>query len=212
MVDIFDTRFEGKDVELEGSFAELGDDINIIEKDPTLKKIVIGAGWDVNAFNAATLDMDLSIFMVNKDLMTREDEDFVFYNQKETLEGGVKHLGDSRTGAGDGDDECISVDLQSLPFEIMHLMVVLSIYKGFEKEQNIGMVKNAYIRVVNEETGIEIVRFKLDEHLKDKEDIAVIAVALNREGPKWHFKPLMEHYPEGLSEIATKYGCVINQQ
>lgn len=212
MVDIFDTRFEGKDIELEGSFADLGDDINIIEKDPTLKKVLIGSGWDVNAFNAATLDMDLSLFLLDKNGKTRVDEDFVFYNEREVLDGGIKHHGDSRTGAGDGDDECISVDFEKLPFDIMQVMIVLSVYKGYEREQDMGMIRNAYVRIVNEDTGIEILRFNLDEHLKDHAEKAVLAVTLNREGPKWHFKPLMEFVKGGLSEVATQYGCVINQE
>lgn len=211
MVDIFDTTFEDKDVEID-NFAELGDDINIIEKDPTLRKIKIGSGWDVKAFNADTLDMDISLFLLDKDGKTRVDEDFVFYNQPEAFEGAVKHHGDSRTGAGDGDDECISVDLQALPFDIMQIMIVLSVYKGYETEQDVSMVRNAYVRIVNEESGYEVVRFLLDDHLKDRTEIGVIAAAVNREGPKWHFKPLMEFVPDGLSDIATRYGCVINQE
>src|SRR5690349_11201078 len=104
MVDILDTRFEGKEIELSDGRVSLGDDINLTAKDPSLNKLVIGVGWDLNAFNADALDLDFSLFMLNKDGVTRADEDFVFYNQPVCLDGGIKHGGDSRTGAGDGDD------------------------------------------------------------------------------------------------------------
>ena len=210
MVDIFDTRFENKDVEVD-NFVSLGDEVNINAKDGTLKRIMIGAGWDANAFNADVVDLDISVFMLDKNNMTRVDEDFVFYNQREAVNGGIRHHGDSRTGAGDGDDETISVYLESVPFDVMHLMIVLSVYKGYEKEQSISMVRNTYVRIVNEENGYEIVRYKMDDDMKERSETGVIAAALNREGPKWHFKPVAEFYPGGLGEIAKKYGLIIKE-
>ena len=211
MVDIFDTQFEGQDVDVEDNFISLGDEVNINEKDPTLKRIVIAAGWDANAFNADVVDLDISLFLLDKDGKTRVDEDFVFYNQREILNGGIRHHGDSRTGAGDGDDETISVYLEAVPFDVMQLMIVLSVYKGYEKEQNVSMVRNAYIRIVNEENNYEIVRYKMDPDLEDKTESAVLAATINREGPKWHFKPLAEFYPDGLPEVATKYGIIVKE-
>lgn len=210
MVDIFDTQFEGKDVEVD-NFITLGDEVNINAKDATLKKIMIGAGWDANSFNADVVDGDISVFLLDKDGQTRVDEDFVFYNQSETLNGAVRHHGDSRTGAGDGDDESISIFLDGVPFDVMQIMIVFSVYKGYEKEQNISMVRNCYVRIVNEENGYEIVRFKMDEHLDDRTESGVLAATLNREGPKWHFKPLMEYHPQGLMEIAQQYGIIIKE-
>jgi len=210
VVDIFDTRFENKDVEVD-NFVSLGDEVNINAKDGTLKRIMIGAGWDANAFNADVVDLDISVFMLDKNNMTRVDEDFVFYNQREAINGGIRHHGDSRTGAGDGDDETISVYLESVPFDVMHLMIVLSVYKGYEKEQSISMVRNTYVRIVNEENGYEIVRYKMDDDMKERSETGVIAAALNREGPKWHFKPVAEFYPGGLGEIAKKYGLIIKE-
>jgi len=210
MVDIFDTQFEGTDVEID-NFVNLGEEVNINAKDESLKRIVIGAGWDANAFNVEIPDLDISVFMLGKDGATRVDDDFVFYNQPETLNGGIRHHGDSRTGAGDGDDETISVYLEAVPFDVMQLAIVLSVYKGFEKEQNVSMVRNAYIRIFNEENSYEIVRFKMDEHLEDQTNSGVIAAFLNREGPKWHFKPAMEFHPKGLADIAKKYGIIIQE-
>lgn len=210
--DIFDTRFEGKQIDLEDNFVNLGDDINLTAKDPALRNVLIGAGWDLNAFNAEALDLDLSIFLLNKSDMTRHDPDFVFYNQPETLEGGIKHHGDSRTGAGDGDDENITIDLQSVPFDIVRILITITIYKGYEKQQNLDMVRNAYVRLVNSDTKVELCRYNIDQILDDKEETGVLIGAINREGPKWHFKPEAEFVPGGLGEMARKYGCIINQE
>jgi tellurium resistance protein TerD len=210
--DIFDTRFEGKDIDLEDNFVSLGDDINLTAKDPSLRNVVIGAGWDLNAFNADALDLDLSLFLLDKNEQTRQDADFIFYNQPEALEGGIKHHGDSRTGAGDGDDENVTVDLQAVPFDVMRVVITITIYKGYEKEQNLDMVRNAYVRLVNADTNQELCRYKIDNILEDKEETGVIIGALNREGPKWHFKPEADFVPGGLGEIARGYGLIINQE
>ena len=101
MSDIFDTRFEGKEVQIDDNKVVIGDDMNLMAKDPSLHNIIIGAGWDVNAFDADVLDLDLSLFFVDKHGQTQADEDFVFYNNPVILDGAVKHHGDSRTGAGD---------------------------------------------------------------------------------------------------------------
>ena len=210
--DIFDSSFDPESVQLEDNFVEQGEDINLTSKDPTLHSILVGAGWDLNAFNADALDLDLSLFLLNKDGQTRVDADFIFYNQPETLEGAIKHNGDSRTGAGDGDDESITVDLRGVPFDVMQIAIFISVYKGYEKEQNVGMVRNAYVRIVNAENTHELCRFELDEVLNDKEETGVIVGYLNREGPKWHYKADVEFVAGGLSEIAKRYGLIINQE
>ncbi|MCB1720405.1 MAG: TerD family protein [Alphaproteobacteria bacterium] len=210
--DILDTRFEGKAVDLADNLVYLNDDLNLMQVDPALRNVLIGAGWDVNAFNADTLDLDLSVFLLNKENMTRVDEDFVFYNQPETFDGGVKHMGDSRTGAGDGDDESILVDLHAVPFDIIHVAICVTIYKGYEKEQNLEMLRNAYVRIVNADTRHEICRFVIDQVLQDRTETGVIIGFLNREGPKWHFKPAADFVPGGLSELGKRFGLIINQE
>ncbi|MCB9983799.1 MAG: TerD family protein [Rhodospirillales bacterium] len=210
--DILDTRFEGKKVELADNQVFLGDDLNLNQIDPTLRRLAIGAGWDVNAFNADTLDLDLSVFLLNKENVTRVDSDFVFYNQPETLDGGVKHRGDSRTGAGDGDDENILVDLHAVPFDIMSMAISITIYKGYEKQQDLGSLRNAYVRIVNADTNHELCRYVIDKVLEDRSEIGVVIAHLNREGPKWHFKPEADFVPGGLSELGKRYGLIINQE
>lgn len=212
MVDIFDTRFEDKKLELDDNKAAIGDDINLTAKDPTLTRILIGVGWDLTSFDADALDLDVSLFMLDKDKMTRVNEDFIYYNNMESADKAVVHNGDNRTGAGDGDDESITIDLNGVSYDVHTLQFVVSIYKGFEKKQNLGMVRNTYLRVVNADTAHELIRYDMDADLEGKEDIAVVVASLNREGPKWHFTPIGEFIEGGLGEIARKYGLIINQE
>lgn len=210
MDDILDTRFEGKKIELSDNRCKVGDELNVTAKDPTMKKLLIGVGWDMNTFDADPLDLDVSAFLIGKDGKTRLNEDFVFYNQPETLGGAVRHTGDSRTGAGDGDDESIVLDLHGVPFDVMKIVFCLSIYRGEEKQQRIAQMQNPYLRLVNAESAIEITRFVLPE-MDGRNETALLVASLNREGPKWHFTPLAEPVEGGLGAVAMRYGCVITQ-
>lgn len=213
MVDIFEKAYKKETPrELDNNKAKLGDDINLTAKEPTLKRILIGAGWDLNAFDADALDLDLSLILVDKDGQTHDDQEFIFYNNTEAFDGAVKHNGDSRTGAGDGDDESLIVDLQGLPFEVMKILCVISIYKGVEKGQGLQQVRNAYIRIANAENMHELVRYELDEDLEDKSHTAMVAASVNREGPKWHFTPMDDYVAEGLGALAQRHGLIIGQQ
>ncbi|MCD8493991.1 MAG: TerD family protein [Alphaproteobacteria bacterium] len=211
--DILDTEFENAEIKISDNLVKPGDDINITEKDPALKKIMIGCGWDLNTFQGEDMDVDVSIFLLDKNEQTREDEDFIFYNSPEGCNGAVKHTGDNRTGAGDGDDETIMIDLLGLPFDVVRIAIVVSIYQGYEKDQSLSRVKNCFVRLVNADNEFEILRYELKEELRDQEhDFAMVAALIDREGPKWHFRPLLEFYKGGLAEIATKYGIVIMRQ
>lgn len=211
MSDIFDYNESEAEIILEDNLVTKDEDINLTAKDPTMSKILLGAGWDLNAFDADALDLDVSLFLLDKDDMTRVDEDFVFYNNMSVLDGGVDHSGDSRTGAGDGDDEAIVLDLHKIPFDIVRIPIVISIYQGYEKEQNMGMVRNSYLRIVNHANAHEILRFKLDKELIDRPETAVICGELRREGPKWHFQAKIEFLAGGLGAFATRYGIIVQE-
>lgn len=212
MADIFDESY-GKEVEIEISDNRVvkGDDVNLKEKDPTLSKVIVALGWQSNQFDTEELDLDVSCFLLNKEDKTRVDEDFIFYNNTEALDGGIKHNMDSLTGAGDGDDETISIDLNAIPYEVKRLMFTLSIYKGEERGQTMGKVKNSYIRLLNADNKEEILRYELNEDVKGQDGAGMYVAAINREGPKWHFKAVGEFAKGGLAEIATGYDLIIHK-
>lgn len=186
-----------------------GDEINLMQKDPTIKDIMIGVGWDLKAFESTPLDLDASVFLLDRNDKTRVDEDFIFYNNLTGCDGAIKHMGDSRTGAGDGDDEIIMVSLQSLPFDVMKVSFVLSIYDMDFLGHDFSMVKNVYFRVVNQETDHEMFRYELDEELVGSEGLVI--GTMERLGTEWIFTAVGETVDGGLGRIAEKHGIIVAQ-
>lgn len=212
MVDIFDPSYDQDvDVEISDNKITKGDDINLTAKDPTMNNIVVGVGWTLNAFDADSLDLDISCFLLNKDGKTRVDEDFVFYNNMEGCDGAVQHNGDNLTGAGDGDDETISIDLNGVPYDIIKIMFVFSIYKGEEKDQGMENVRNGYLRVINAANSQEILRYEVTEDVEGHSETGMLIASLNREGPKWHFEAIGECVEGGLAKVATDYDIIVHQ-
>ncbi|HEU4839322.1 MAG TPA: TerD family protein [Micavibrio sp.] len=186
-----------------------GEEINITRLDPGIREVTLGVGWDLKRFEGDPIDMDASVFLLDKNDKTRQDEDFIFYNNLTAREGAVKHLGDSRTGAGDGDDEKIVIDLMALPFEIIKIAFVLSIYDLDLNSNNFTMVKNVYFRILNNETNLESFRFELDEEMGNGTGLYIGYI--ERVGSDWMFKALGEPIYGGLTKAATDYGIVVTQ-
>lgn len=192
------------------NFAAKGDFKEITEKKPGLHKIKIGVGWDQRDMEEEPIDLDVSLFLLNIDNVTRVDEDFIFYNQPIALDGAVKHDGDNRTGAGDGDDESITIDLNGVPFDIMKIMIVLSVYDQDMQGHHIQMTKNIFVRIVDEEEREEVIRFEIPEE-ELTTATAMKMAALVREGPKWYFEALAEPVIGGLGKVATEYELIIQE-
>lgn len=185
-----------------------GDYFDLKKKVPSLNELAIAAGWEHVMFEEQPLDVDLSVFLLNKGEQTREDSDFVFYNNLSACAGAVRSLGDSRTGAGDGDDEVIVCDLNGLPFDVMKIAITLTLYDAVERGHHFGMLRNMYVRFVNGEDEHEIFRYPIPE--ADFEGHIGIKVGeLVREGPKWFFHAIGEPIPGGLGSIAVQYGMLI---
>ena len=186
-----------------------GDSVSLHQIDPGVRKLCVGAGWDIAGFESDAMDIDLSAFLLNAAGQTRVDEDFVFYNQEQTPEAAVIHKGDNRTGAGDGDDEKISIDLKTLPFDITTIMLVLSVYDGDIRGQYFRNTHNFFIRLENEERGVELVRLPLDELVTLEENLeatALIALQLERDISGWSVHAPATFSAGGLHKIAHAVG------
>lgn len=187
-----------------------GEQISLTKLDPTLKFLRIGIGWDVIGFDNEAPDLDASLFLLDKNGKTIEDSDFVFYNNLKNADGSVIHDGDNRTGAGDGDDETVSIDLLALPFDIRQVVFVISIYDAALRRHTLKNVRNCFLRIVNKETNIELMRFSLDKEFEEVPQATAVKVGtLHREGPNWLFEATGVLEPEGLPRIATDYGIVV---
>lgn len=194
----------------ERNFAEKGDFTEITEKKTNLNHITIGAGWDRTNMEEDPVDLDISLFLLNRDEKTREDEDFIFYNNTNALSGAIRHMGDNRTGAGDGDDETIHIDLNGVPFDIMKIMIVISVYDEDMKGHHLKMAKNIFVRILDTDEKEEIIRFEIpDEELTTA--TAMRVAALVREGPRWFFSALAEPVIGGLATVATEYDIIVQE-
>lgn len=181
-----------------------GGSINLSKEDPTLARIRVGLGWDVREGDGVEFDLDASAFMLNNAGQVRDDMDFVFYNNLKSQEGAIQHTGDNRTGEGDGDDEVLLINLDELPFDVAKVAFTVTIHDAEDRNQNFGMVENAFMRVVNEDTGEEIARYDLAETASDH--TGMLFGEMVREGPEWSFSAIGNGVTGGLFEFAKAYG------
>ena len=125
-----------------------GQKVDLTKGNPGLKSIMVGLGWDVNAFDSgADFDLDAAAFLLTDTGKVSKSEDFVFYGNLAHPSGSVQHLGDNLTGAGDGDDEQIKVELAKVPENITKIAFTVTIYEAEQRRQNFGQVNNAFIRI-----------------------------------------------------------------
>jgi tellurium resistance protein TerD len=192
-------------------FVKKGELFNLTTADPTINHISVGVGWDQKAFEENKIDADVSVFLLDKEGNTRNDDDFIFYNQPEACNGGIRHLGDNRTGAGDGDDEQIQIELNSIPFDVMHVAFVLSIYDDENRGYDFSMIRNVYWRIVNSDNNNEMVRLAVPEEDLAAGEKAMYLVTLNREGPEWFVEGKLQKVAGGLAAIATNHGIIVKE-
>jgi len=183
------------------------DFINLSEHDGTVKLLRIAAGWDLKQFDGENIDVDLSCFILNKDGKTREDADFVFYNNLKSADLAVRHLGDNRTGFGENDDEAIIIDISALSYDVYKIVFVVSIYMADERDQDFTHVERSFVRVVNEENDTEMARDDMTETFKD--NTGVVFCELERAGTEWHFRKIHQPLANGLKQAAESYDCII---
>ncbi|HRH92683.1 MAG TPA: TerD family protein, partial [Agitococcus sp.] len=140
-----------------------GGNVNLSKEAPSMTKMIVGLGWDVRATDGAAFDLDAVGFVLGANGKVRNDNDFIFFNNKQNAEGSVIHGGDNRTGDGDGDDETIIIDLSKMPADADKVAVCVVIYDAETRRQNFGQVSRAYVRVINDAGQQEIARYDLSE-------------------------------------------------
>ena len=181
-----------------------GGNVSLSKEAPGLTSIVVGLGWDPRATDGQAFDLDGSVFLLNAGGKVRGDSDFIFYNNKTSSDGSVEHTGDNTTGAGEGDDETVKIDLSKVPAEVDKIAVCVTIHEAETRNQNFGQVSKAYIRVLNQTGGAEIARYDLSEDAST--DTAMIFGEVYRHGSDWKFKAVGQGYAGGLAPLARNYG------
>lgn len=181
-----------------------GGNVSLSKEAPSMKKMLIGLGWDARATDGAAFDLDGSAFLLAASGKVRSDTDFIFYNQTKSADGSVEHAGDNRTGAGDGDDEVIVVQLDSVPDDVAKIAVAVTIHDAEARGQNFGQVSQAFIRCVNADTNEEVARFDLSEDASI--ETAMIFGEIYRHNGEWKFKAIGQGFKGGLGPLAQNFG------
>lgn len=184
-----------------------GGNVNLSKEAPNLTNIAVGLGWNPRATDGQAFDLDAVAFLVNESGKVRSDADFIFFNNLKSADGSVEHTGDNRTGEGDGDDEVIKVDLTKVPADVSKVVFCAVIYDGQARNQNFGQVANAYIRIVNTQSGAEVARYDLSED--SSTETAIIFGELYKNNGEWKFRAVGQGFAGGLGPLAASYGVAV---
>ncbi|MCM1132856.1 MAG: TerD family protein [Ruminococcus flavefaciens] len=176
----------------------------------TLRKVVVGLGWDeakrktgLFSKKPAPIDCDASAFVCTDGRLSGSD-DIVYFGHLSHKSGAVKHMGDNLTGAGDGDDEQIVVDLSALPSNYDKIVFVVNIYQANERKQQFGMIENAFIRIVDADTNQELCKYNLSENYNGM--TAMIFGEIYRYNGNWKFNAIGQGTQDNtVRELAKRF-------
>ena len=182
-----------------------GQKVDLTKTNPGLKEILIGLGWDTNKFDGGSdFDLDAAAFLLGGSGKVNSDADFIFYGNLKHASGSVEHLGDNLTGAGEGDDEEIKIDLSKVPAEVEKIDFTVTIYEADERKQNFGQVENAFIRVMDATNNKELIRYDLGEDFSI--ETAVVIGELYRNKGEWKFNAIGSGFSGGLAALCNNFG------
>ena len=181
-----------------------GGNVSLAKADPTMTKVLVGLGWDPRATDGQDFDLDASAFLLTSTGKVRGDNDFIFYNNLSDAAQSVLHTGDNRTGDGDGDDESLKIDLPKIPADVDKIAFTVTIHDAEARRQNFGQVGGAFIRLVNDATGVEVARYDLTEDAST--ETAMIFGELYRHNNEWKFRAVGQGYAGGLKAMCAQYG------
>ncbi len=184
-----------------------GGNLSLSKTDPSLKRVLVGLGWDSRSTDGQDFDLDASAFLLGANGKVRSDADFIFYNQLKSADGSIEHTGDNRTGAGAGDDEAIRINLERVPMDIDKIVITVTIHDAQARRQNFGQVMNSFIRIVNEDTQNEVVRYDLAEDAST--ETAMVFGEVYRSNGEWKFRAVGQGYAGGLQAMCHQYGINI---
>lgn len=183
-----------------------GQKVDLTKSNPGLTKVKVGLGWDTNKYDGNDeFDLDASIFLLEGNGKVSGPEGFIFYNNVTGGNGSVVHSGDNLTGAGDGDDEVVDIDLSAVPTSIEKVTFSVTIHDAEARGQNFGMVSNAFIRVFTDSE--ELIRYDLGEDFSI--ETALVVGELYRHSGEWKFAAVGSGYQGGLAALCNDFGLEI---
>lgn len=186
-----------------------GQKVDLTKTNPGLSNVIVGLGWDTNKYDGgASFDLDAAAFLVSASGKVSSDNDFIFYNNPKDAAGSVTHLGDNKTGEGEGDDEQIRIELNKVPSSVEKINFTVTIHEAVERSQNFGQVSNAFIRILNENSNEELIRYDLSEDYSI--ETAVVVAELYRNNGEWKFSAVGSGFEGGLSALCSNFGISVD--
>ena len=188
-----------------------GQKISLTKESNGLGEVIIGLGWDEvnqNKFGffskkSQPIDCDASAIMCIDNKM-RYNEDLIYFGNLKHPTASVIHTGDNLTGAGDGDDEQIIINLNRVPAEYNKIIIVVNIYQAIERNQQFGLIENAFIRIVDSRNNKELCRYNLTENYSGM--TAMIFGEVYRYNGEWKFNAIGQGTKDAcLSELAGRF-------
>ena len=188
-----------------------GQKVNLRKTDGgTLRRVMVGLGWDevkqhrgFFAPKPQDIDCDASAFLCTNGYLS-ETRDVVYFGNLTHYSGCVRHMGDNLTGAGDGDDEQIMVDLANLPMQYDKIVIVVNIYKAMERRQHFGLIQNAFIRICDAETNQELCKYNLSENYNGM--TAMVFGELYRYNGEWKFNAIGQATQDNsIGDLARRF-------
>ena len=195
-----------------------GQKVNLVKSNGSkLTKLMVGLGWDAveqeekggffsRMFGGGKkdFDCDASVFLCKNGKLS-DVSDIVYFGNLEHKSGAVKHMGDNLTGEGEGDDEQIFVNLDNIPADYDKLVFVVNIYKAVDRKQDFGIIKNAYIRIMDNDTGEELCRYNLSGGDYNGM-LAMIVGEVYRYKGDWKFNAMGNGTTDpGLKELSKRF-------
>jgi tellurium resistance protein TerD len=182
-----------------------GQKVDLTKSNPGLSILMAGLGWDTNKYDGGfDFDLDAAAFLLGETGKVASETDFVFYGNTSHTSGSVVHLGDNLTGAGDGDDEQIKIDLSKIPSGIQKIDFTVTIHEAEARKQNFGQISNAFIRIIDDVKNEELIRYDLGEDFSV--ETAVVVAELYRNGAEWKFNAIGSGFQGGLKALCTSFG------
>ena len=187
-----------------------GQKVSLFKEHAGLSKIVVGLGWDEverkrGFFAPKPQDIDCDAFaLLLQNGKLADKNDIVYFGNLTHYTNSVKHMGDNLTGAGDGDDEQIVIDLNAVPEKYDRIVIAVNIYQAYQRNQHFGMIKNAFIRLVDARNGQEMCIYNLTEDYSNK--TAMLFGEVYRYNGEWKFNAVGQGTAEGsIGEFAQRY-------
>ena len=190
-----------------------GQKVSLSKDNQGLAQVILGLGWDevkrkggLFSRKPQAIDCDASAILLKNGKLCGK-EDLVYFGNLRHKSDAVMHQGDNLTGAGDGDDEQIFVDLKAIPESVDKIAFTVTIYEAQERRQNFGQVSNAYIRIVDEDTNQELIRYDLGEDFSI--ETAIVVGELYRHNGEWKFNAIGSGFQGGLAALCGHYGIQV---